>query len=326
MIQKLILLISLSIPVAGFSGLKESYPSVWIIKDSLSKTIHPDSVKLVFKVEDYYNQLMLNQHSAIIQVKIDGKMRKHTITDKNRTIKLALSKGKHSFSFFLNANFEELHFERVLSGGHYYEVGLNFQNSYSSGQQIMLEKPVIYLYSESNQTFDLKIQTTAELQFTYPVYENGWKGTASPNGTIQIKGSNYPYLFWDASLPIEKLNLNWQNSDQLIGKQAIPYLTSQLDQLGFNPKEKADFITYWGPRMQKMKYLQVLWIQNEAINEIASLDISNGFTQNRVYIVFKEIGNLTDEILPLKPDKPKALDRTKNYLVEWGGIEIQSNL
>ena len=120
--------------------------------------------------------------------------------------------------------------------------------------------------------------------------------------------------------------LIWHNSDQLIGKLAIPYLTSQLDQLGFNPKEKADFITYWGPRMQKMKYLQVLWIQNEAINEIASLDISNGFTQNRVYIVFKEIGNLTDEILPLKPDKPKALDRTKNYLVEWGGIEIQSNL
>lgn len=326
MIQKLILLISLSIPVVGFSGLKESSPSVWIIKDSLSKTIHPDSVKLVFKVEDYYNQLMLNQHSAIIQMKIDGKMKKHTITDKNRSIKLTLSKGKHSFSFFLNANFEELHFERVLSGGHYYEVGLNFQNSYSSGQQIMLEKPVIYLYSESKQAFNLKIQTSAELQFTYPAYENEWKGTASADGTIQIKGSNYPYLFWDASLPFEKLNLNWENSDQLLGEQVIPYLTSRLDLLGFNPKEKTDFITYWGPRMQKMKYLQVLWIQNESINEIAALDITPEFTQNRIYILFNEISDLTDETLPVKVNKLKPVDRTKNYLVEWGGIEIQSNL
>lgn len=326
MIQKLILLISLSIPVFGFSGLRESTPSVWLIKDSLSKSIHPDSVKLVFNVTDHYNQLMLDQHSAIIQVKIDGKMKKYTITDRNRTIKIALPKGKHSFLFFLNANFEELHFERGLSGGHYYEVGLNFQDSYNSGRQIMVEKPVIYLYSEGSQEFNLKIQTAADLQFTYPVYENGWKGTASPDGTIQIKGSNYPYLFWDASLPVEKLNLNWQNSDQLLGEQVIPYLTSQLDHLGFNPKEKADFITYWGPRMQKMKYLRVLWIQNESANEIAALEIDPKFTQNRIYLIFKEVNDLSDETLLLKLNQLKPIKRTKNCLIEWGGIEIQSNL
>jgi hypothetical protein len=325
MIQKLILLIYLSLPLYGLSGLKESYPSVWVIKDSLSKSIHQDSVRLVFNVTDHYNQLMLDQHPAIIQVKIDGKMKKYTITDKKRTFKFSLLRGKHSLSFFLNANFEELHFEKELTGGHYYEIGLNFKESYSSGRQIMVEKPVIYLYSETEQAFTLKIRTDAELQFTYPSYKDEWKGTVSKSG-MQINGTNYPYLFWDAQLPAERLKLNWEDADQLIGEQTTAYLSAHLDHLGFNAKEKADFITYWGPRMQKMNYVEVLWIQNEAIQDIATLEISNGFTQNRVYIIFKEISDLKDEALPLKLTKLKPLNRTNNYLVEWGGIEIQSNL
>lgn len=326
MIQKLIILVFLAMPLSGFSGEKESIPSVWIIKDSLSKSIHPDSVKLIFHVEDYYDHLMLNQHSAIIQVKIDGKTKKYTITDKKRTFKLALSKGKHALSFFINANFEELHFDRELTGGHYYEVGLNFQDSYNSGRRIMLEKPVIYLYSETDQDFNLKIKTDAELQFTYPAYENEWKGTATRNGTIEMNGTNYPYLFWDAQLPLDRLNLNWENSDQILGEQTISYLSTRLDDAGFNPKEKSDFITYWGPRLQKMKYVQVLWIQNEAINDIATLDVSSEFTQNRVYLVFREINDLMDETLPLKRNSLKPVNRTKSYLLEWGGMEIQSNL
>ncbi len=324
--QKLVILILLLIPFLGFSKGRESLPSVWIIKDSVSDKVNRDSTQLVFKVEDSYGQLMLNQHSVIVQVKIDGKTKKFTITDKKRSFKLTLSKGKHHLAFYINANFEEIHFERELQGSHYYEIGLNFQGSYNSGKQIMVEKPVIYLYSEAEEAFNLKIKTDGDLQFTYPVYNNEWKGTTSANGSIHLNGSDYPYLFWDAVLPIESLQLNWQDADEIIGNQTIDYLVSQLNHLGFNDKEKADFITYWGPRMQQMKYIQVLWIQNESINKIASLDISPAFTQNRIYIVFKEISDLTDESIPLKINTLKPIDRSKNYLVEWGGIEIQSNL
>lgn len=324
--QIFILITFLLFSFLSFSKGKESLPTIWIIKDSVSNNIHPDSVRFVFNVEDLYGQLMLNQHPVIIQVKVDGKTSKHTVTDKNPTFKLALSKGKHKLAFYVNANFEEIHFEREFTGKHYYEVGLNFQGSASSGRQIMLEKPVIYLYSEKEEPFTLKIKTDGELQFTYPVYENEWKGTTSADGTIQINSSAYPYLFWDAQLPIDRLNLNWQNSDQIPGEQTMQYLSACLDNLGFTPKEKADFITYWGPRMKQMNYLQILWIQNESVNEIASLEISPKFTQNRIYIVFREIGNLIDETLPLKLNTLTPINRSKNYLVEWGGIEIQSNL
>ncbi|WP_341905120.1 hypothetical protein [Fluviicola taffensis] len=326
MIQKLIILAFLFIPLIGSSKGKEALPSVWVIKDSVSKSIHKDSVKMVFNVMDQSNQLMLNQHSTVIQVKIDGKMKKYTLRDKKRTFKLTLSKGKHQLSFFINANFEEIHFNPELIGSHYYEIGLNFEGSGSSGRQIMVEKPVIYLYSETEQPFSLKIKTDAELQFTYPNYENGWKGTISKDGTIRMNGSSYPYLFWDASLPVENLKLNWQDADQIQGTQVIDYLTNQLNQLGMNDKEKTDFITYWGPRMQQMKYIQVLWIQNDAINPIAALDISPSFHQNRIYLVFQETDQPIEQTLELKLNPLKPMNRSGNYLVEWGGIEVQSNL
>jgi len=324
--QKFLLVTFLMFSFLSFSKGEESLPTIWIIKDSVSNNIHPDSVQFVFHVEDLYGQLMLNQHPVIVQVKVDGKTSKHTITNKKPTFNLALSKGKHKLAFYVNANFEEIHFEREFTGKHYYEVGLNFQGSINSGRQITVEKPVIYLYSEKEEAFTLKIKTDAELLFTYPVYENEWKGTTSADGTIQINGSGYPYLFWDALLPVDRLNLNWQNSDQIMGKQTMQYLSARLDNLGFNPKEKADFMTYWGPRMQKMNYLQVLWIQNESVNEIASLDVSPIYHQNRIYIVFREISSPIEETLPIKLNTFTPINRSKNCLIEWGGIEIQSNL
>lgn len=324
--QKLIFLYFLILPFLGLSKGKESLPSYWIIKDSISAKIHPDSVKLVFRVEDGYGQLMLDQHSVIVQVKIDGKTKKFTITNKKTTFKLSLPKRKHKLTFYINANFEEIRLEREFTGKHYYEIGLNFQGSANSGRQIMVEKPVIYLYSEKQESFQLKIKTAAELKFTYPVYDNEWKGSASPNGTIQIDGSDYPYLFWDASLPSENLNPNWHHSDQVEGSNSVAYLENQLTHLGFNEKEKADFITYWGPRMQQMKVVQILWMQDEKINPIASLEITPSFKQNRIYMIFRETNAFIEQTLELKTPALKRINRSGNYLVEWGGIEIEPNL
>lgn len=323
MIPRLIILTACILPFFAFSGVRKQLPSIWIMSDSIYQTIHADSVELVFNLIDSDEGLMLNQHPAIIQVKIDGKTNRFTITNERQYFKLKLAKGKHQLSFYMNANFNELHFNNELFGSHHYEIAFNFRPSYRPVINHQVEKPVIYLYSESEKNFNLKIKTDAQLQFTYPTYENEWNGTATKNGTIQLNGKNYPYLFWDAELPVEQLKLNWQNSEQILGEQTIEYLSTHLDQIGFNPKEKTDFITYWGPRMQKMKFIQVLWIQNESINEIASLDLSSEFEQNRVYIVFKEIPNLTDETRDLKPRVLTPVKRTANYLIEWGGIEIR---
>jgi hypothetical protein len=324
--HKLITLYFLVLPFLGLSIEKESLPSYWIIKDSVSSKIHSDSTKLVFRVEDSYGQLMLNQHPVIVQVKVDGKTKRFTITRKKQTFELSLPKGKHALAFFINANFGEINLEREFTGRHYYEIGLNFQGSAGSGRQIMLEKPVIYLYSEKEESFNLKVNTDAELKFTYPPYLNEWKGKTSEDGTIQIDGSDYPYLFWDAALPAEKLNPDWLHADQVAGSGIVTYLENKLTNLGFNEKEKTDFITYWGPRMQQMKVVQIVWLQDKQLNRVASLEITPSFKQNRIYILFRETNAFMEQTLELKVPALKPVDRSGNYLVEWGGIQVEPNL
>ena len=322
MILKLLLSCFSIAPVFGFSGVKESIPEVMILKDSISKKIHPDSMLLVFNVTDAYNQLMLNQHSALIQVKIDGKTRKFTVSDKKRTFRFILSKGTHQLGFYLNANFNEIHFERELKGGHYYEIGLNFMGSVSSGNEIMLEKPVIYLYSENEQPFTLRIETDATLSFTYPVYKTEWKGTSSADGTIRMNNSDYPYLFWDATLPAEALKPDWNSAMQIKGNEAVSYLEQQLTSLGMNQREKTDFITYWGPRMQKWAYVQILWLQNEGIDPLAHLELSPAYKLNRIYLLFTGSDQPVEQTLELKNNVLSPVDRSGNYLIEWGGMEL----
>lgn len=321
MIQKLILFALCLLPFSGFSGIKESIPKLWIIKDSASKSIHPDSIRLVVRVFDYSNQLQLDQHPAIIQVNIDKKMRKQTITAKNSSFKYMLRKGKHAIQFYLNPNFETIHFEQELTGGRYVEIGISFAPK-GNYNQIMVEKPVIYLYSEQEENFTLKVHTDATIQFTYPAYGEAWKGSSSPDGTIRMNGKTYPYLFWDASLSPEKLNLNWSAADVIEGTQAVSYLESQLDRIGFNAKEKADFMTYWGPRIRQLNYAEILWFQDETINEIASLEISPAFKTNRVYLVFRESDQVIEQSLELRVSSLKPMNRSGNYLIEWGGIEM----
>ena len=324
--HKLITLYFLILSFSGFSKGKELLPSWWIIKDSVSTKIHPDSIQCVFRVEDSYEQLMLDQHPVIMQVKVDGKTKKFTVTDKNPSFKLSLPKGKHTLAFFINANFEEINLEREFTGRHYYEIGLNFQGSASSRRQIILEKPVIYLYGQKEELFTLKVKTDAELKFTYPAYHNEWKGKTSEDGTIQIDNSNYPYLFWDAALPAEKLSPNWLNADQIEGSGVVTYLENRLTNLGFNEKEKTDFITYWGPRMLQMKVVQIVWLQDEQLDPIASLEITPAFKQNRIYILFRETDAFMEQTLELKVPALKPVDRSGNYLVEWGGIQVEPNL
>ncbi len=328
MIYKLAFLLGFCLPAFAFSGERESLPQLWIIKDSVSKSIHPDSVKLVIRVFDPGSQLMLDQHPAIIQMSVDKKTKKYTISQNNMVFGKTISKGIHRILFFLNANFESIHFDRDFTGGHYYEVGIAFQNNPINNprNQIMLEKPVIYLYSEKETDFSLKIKTGADLQFTYPAYNGEWKGTSSPNGTIQLNGAVFPYLFWDANLSSENLRLNWSEADFIEGKQIIPYLESQLTKIGFNAKEKADFITYWGPRIQKMPYAEIIWMQNKSLDEIAALEISPAFKINRVYLVFREADQVIKQPITIKRTSLQPIDRSGNCLVEWGGIEVKPTL
>lgn len=59
-------------------------------------------------------------------------------------------------------------------------------------------KPVIYLYPEKKTAVTVKLNYAGELTCTYPAYNDGWKVSASPDGTLtDAAGQTYNYLYWE---------------------------------------------------------------------------------------------------------------------------------
>ena len=49
-------------------------------------------------------------------------------------------------------------------------------------------KPVIYLYPEQETTVSVSLDYAGTLTATYPAYEDGWRVTAEPDGTLYVMG------------------------------------------------------------------------------------------------------------------------------------------
>ena len=60
------------------------------------------------------------------------------------------------------------------------------------------EKPVIYLYPETETEVNVQLGFDGELTCTYPAYRDGWTVTAQPDGTLTDEGGQtYNYLYWE---------------------------------------------------------------------------------------------------------------------------------
>ena len=46
------------------------------------------------------------------------------------------------------------------------------------------EKPVIYLYPETETEITVQLDYSGKLTCTYPTYDNGWTVTAAPDGKL----------------------------------------------------------------------------------------------------------------------------------------------
>ena len=51
-------------------------------------------------------------------------------------------------------------------------------------------KPVIYLYPEQETMVSVSLDYAGTLTATYPAYENGWRVTAEPDGTLHDENGN----------------------------------------------------------------------------------------------------------------------------------------
>lgn len=65
-------------------------------------------------------------------------------------------------------------------------------------EEALAEKPVVYLYPETETAVSVSLALDGELTCAYPAYNDGWHVTAQPDGTLTDgSGQTYSYLYWE---------------------------------------------------------------------------------------------------------------------------------
>ena len=74
------------------------------------------------------------------------------------------------------------------------EMQLKCKGNTFQGNGVGVYKPNIYLYPEEDTLFDVKFGIPDLLTITDPIYGEYWTGTAHPDGSLTVDGSEYGYL------------------------------------------------------------------------------------------------------------------------------------
>ena len=192
--------------------------------------------------------------------------------------------------------------------------------SFAGCQEKMEEydaKPVIYLYPESKTDVTVKLDYAGELTCTYPEYQDGWKVTASPDGTLtDADGQTYNYLYWEG---VDNAEYDFSKGYCVAGDDTAAFLEEALDQLGLTRREANEFIVYWLPLMQNNSY-NLISFQSEAYTQVAKLSVEpTPDTLIRVFMAWKPL----DSVVEIPAQTLSSPERTGFTVVEWGGCQVQ---
>ena len=181
------------------------------------------------------------------------------------------------------------------------------------------DKPIIYLYPETNMEISVKLGKAENITCSYPEYKNGWNVLANQDGTlIDINTGRKLYsLYWEG---IQSEPINFEEGFVVSGKDSIQFLEEKLAILGLNEIESEEFIVYWLPKLQENKYNYIRFATIDEINKNMPLEFSvKPDTIIRVLMQYKAL----DNYIEVKEQKLETPERTGFVAVEWGGTEIK---
>ena len=192
--------------------------------------------------------------------------------------------------------------------------------SFAGCQEIMEEcdaKPVIYLYPESKTDVTVKLDYAGELTCTYPEYQDGWKVTASPDGTLtDADGQTYNYLYWEGE---NSVSYDFSSGYCVAGSDTASFLEDALQQLGLTRQEANEFIVYWLPLMKENPY-NLITFQSDVYTQAAQLSVDpTPDTVIRVFMAWKPLKDAVE----IPAQDLTAPDRTGFTVVEWGGSQVR---
>ena len=197
-------------------------------------------------------------------------------------------------------------------------IGAIFAGRQNDPSEIVLAKPVIYLYPEEKMEVSVKLNCSGELTASYPAYNDGWTVTAEPDGTLydHSDGREYSYLFWEGPGDVE---FDFSAGFCVPGKDTAAFLQDALARQGLTPREYNEFIVYWMPLMQGNAY-NVISFQGKNYTDAAQLSVTpEPDSVLRVFMAWYG----TDEPVELAPQEFAPFEREGFTLVEWGGSEVR---
>lgn len=181
-----------------------------------------------------------------------------------------------------------------------------------------VDKPVIYIYPEKEMDVEVSLKDSDRLTCSYPKYENNWKVTAKPDGTL-LYGDKSLYCLYYENKPAKPFEIK-DEGFIVKGSEAASFLEEKLAILGLNEKESEEFIIYWLPKLEANKYNYIRFANKNEITENMGLDISpKPDTTIRVLMAFKGL----DKPIDVKEQLLEKVEKTGYTVVEWGGTEIK---
>ena len=235
---------------------------------------------------------------------------------------LITDSGNFKCRVFKN-NTYPVYISETLKKNHRYRIKVHLQ-----GRKQQVRKPVIYIHTTDTTPLKISLSTPCNEIFSYPVLsnQNEWEVTSYPNNTLSVGKNNFRYLFWDGELVLEAFDGLFTDVSQVEKDSLLPYLHSSLDAFGFSSQEKADFITYWYPVMQQFSGVRMQFLFNEEVHVLSKLINDKELPVYQFYILWTPIES-DSYFTNFYSDKPIPQIEANNYILEWGGVQVnQANI
>jgi len=211
----------------------------------------------------------------------------------------------------------------------------------------LVRKPAIYLYPLKKQDTNVGLKlSNIQIKTDIPKYHTkGWNVRAYPNGKLvdlqpqhtdcskidstsfgleyakqACIDNNYPYIYWDGIIPIQDLGLHKDGYKIESKKEIKPFLEKRAAEIGFNKKEKQDFVSYWTHALNKenSETFYVIFFQNEEVDKIYKMTIKPKPDNTNRIIMYAIRTPMVFE--GITTQKLKKIKRDGFSVVEWGGI------
>ncbi|PWL27702.1 MAG: hypothetical protein DCO96_10375 [Fluviicola sp. XM-24bin1] len=292
-----------------------------------------DRMASVIKVKEYIDD-SLGQDEAVYYFNFNGLEKKHrgastryslndsefvtNLNDKQLRVKTA--PGTYKMAFYINSNYYEVFTDSLTIDPQMVQVyRINLSKTPKiQGKPIerKVYKPVIYLYPKTETEIAVTVDIHGMNPFYYPNYNDVWNVTAQPNGDIEYNGESYNYLFWEADDEDHLEEVNVKEGFVIPRDEAVSFLEEKLTAIGFNSEERADFITFWGPKLAVNEKSLVRFEWNETCDKFADLTIEP--KPDHIYRFYIFISALDGDFV-LPPQVLPQFNREGFVVLEWGG-------